>query len=190
MSQVVPLLKNETIDAFSARVNVPLATLIELNSAEGEPLFGRSLDSAEGKNKMFRKIWLDGVASLKIPDGVVVAQAAPPPPAAEPPAAPEPLFGEPPRPPVNAKYLWLSYETIFNQRPYRKTNQRRKLGLYRIPLENLKVFVREGVSSAMVAELSSFFFPDLDPKNLDRLSASCWPLKKRQAPVVGGGGTA
>ncbi len=190
MAQVVPLRKNETIDEFSTRVGVPLATLIELNSAEGEPLFGKSLDSAEGKSKMFRKTWLAGVASLKIPDNIVVAQAAPPPPDPEPPGAPEPLFGEPPRPPVNAKYLWLTYETIFNQRPYRKTNQRRKLGLYRIPLENLKVFVREGVSSAMVAELSSFFFPDLDAKNLDRLSASYWPWKKRAAPVVGGVGSA
>jgi hypothetical protein len=183
MPKPAPVRKDETIDEFVARWNgVTLQQLIDLNGEEDHPLHGRSL-AGSGSRPLGRKQWLDGVKELLVPDAATEKNGAPVV-APEPPQAPEPLFV--PGPPVNAGYHWLTWETIFNQRPYRKTNQRQELGLYRIPLFNVKVFVRENVPPATLEELSSFFFPDLEWKNLDRMSASYWPWKKRTAPVIGG----
>src|SRR6185369_8882477 len=60
----------------------------------------------------------------------------------------------------------------------RKTNQRCELGLYRMPITAIKVFLRDGVAPEVVKELIDAFFPDLDKDWLEGLSSSFWPWKK------------
>lgn len=86
----------------------------------------------------------------------------------------EPLLGF-----NNEEYNWLTYETLFNQRPYRKTNQRCEMGLYRIPLKNIKIFLRDDVDQDVLKQLADAFFPDLDPNLVLALSNADWPWKKK-----------
>ncbi|HVH97198.1 MAG TPA: hypothetical protein VM869_00745, partial [Enhygromyxa sp.] len=90
------------------------------------------------------------------------------------PDAPEPLAGL-----DNRNRLWLTYEALFNQRPYRKTNQACPLGLYRVPVRNLRIFLRESVDRELCETLVAAFFPDLTVEWIEGLSAVEWRWKVR-----------
>src|SRR5262249_41075974 len=47
---------------------------------------------------------------------------------------------------TNKTYDCLTYETLFNQKKFRKTNQQRDIGLYRIALARVKIFVCQRIS--------------------------------------------
>ncbi len=119
--------------------------------------------------------WLDGILQLNVPDDAV--EAAVP----EPPPAPEPLLGLI----NNDDCNWLTYETLFNQRPYRKTNQACQFGTYRIPLDRVKVFVRDNIDKAQLQQLAEAFFPDLKPEYVAAFSNNTWPWKPKPAKILG-----
>ncbi len=169
MAKLVDVLPGETIDAFAKRCNISLQVILD-NNQDLDELSGKTL-TGTGALPQFRKNWLSGVKQLKVPDDTVVnvpAQTA----VAGPPPAPEPLSNL-----QNKEFNWLTYETLFNQRPYRKTNQAYKLGLYRIPLDKIKIFLRDNVDNKIVKNLSEFFFPLLNPSDLAGISKSFWGWK-------------
>lgn len=102
---------------------------------------------------------------------------APPAPAVAPSlikAALEPLISF-----TNNGYDWLTYETLFNQRIFRKTNQECVYGLYRIPLRQVKVCLRDDIEPQLLTELTDAFFPDLTPDRVVELSNQTWDWKAK-----------
>ncbi|MEA3004922.1 MAG: hypothetical protein QOI94_191 [Acidobacteriaceae bacterium] len=165
---------DETFDQFARRFGIDAQTLISLNQQDGSPLQGK-LPTAPA---LTRRNWLMGERNLDlfVPDDAVGGAAVVVGPA-EPPACPEPLA-----PMVNDGYHWLTFETLFNQRPYRKTNQALKLGLYKIPLKRVKVWLRDDVAADLVDRLHKAFFPDLPNKEaIQRISDTLWVWKKKTA---------
>lgn len=83
----------------------------------------------------------------------------------------------------NPQHHWLTYETLYNLELFRRTNQKRQMGLYRMPLNKAKVFVCQGTKPADLQKLTAAFFPDLEPDDLViRSSRDCpWQPKKTGA---------
>ncbi len=61
----------------------------------------------------------------------------------------------------NKDHQWLTYETLFNHKLYRRSNQEREMGLYHMPLENLRIVVARDIPSGVLDQLREAFFPDL-----------------------------
>src|SRR5262249_34522377 len=76
---------------------------------------------------------------------------------------------------TNKTYDCLTYETLFNQKKFRKTNQQRDIGLYRIALARVKIFVCQGISESLLKELVDAFFPDLESRDIVALSRRYCP---------------
>ena len=158
-------------DAQLAKYNgITLPKLAELNDAIAAGLQSRYA-AARRNDKRFQ-----GIAFLVI-EGALAPVVDP-----GPGPTPEPLAGL-----SNDAHDWLTYETIFDQRMYRKNNQRLELGLYRIPLANVKVFVRDGIAADVLQSLGAAFFPDLKTDLLERMSTETWKWKvppKSKAPFL------
>lgn len=75
---------------------------------------------------------------------------------------------------ANAEHWWLTYETLFNHPLYRRSNQWREMGVYRIPLEKVRIVVGDDVPQAILADLCAAFFPDLDPAQLLACAERPW----------------
>ena len=54
---------------------------------------------------------------------------------------------------------WLSYETLFNQTVFRKSNQQHEMGLYVMSLDEVSVFLLPGIPEELRAILIQAFFP-------------------------------
>lgn len=67
---------------------------------------------------------------------------------------------------TNNDRLWLTYETIFNQKVFRKSNQPHDLGLFRIQLANVCIILRQDLhdarSDALFKTLRACFLPQLE----------------------------
>lgn len=67
---------------------------------------------------------------------------------------------------TNNDRLWLTYETIFNQKKFRKSNQPHNLGLFRIQLANVCIILRQDLhdsrSDALFKKLRACFLPQLE----------------------------
>lgn len=61
----------------------------------------------------------------------------------------------------NKDHQWLTYETLFNHKLYRRSNQKREIGMYHMPLENLRIVVAKDIPSGVLDQLREAFFPDL-----------------------------
>lgn len=79
----------------------------------------------------------------------------------------------------NAAGDWLTYETLFNQGKFRKTNQSRKTGQYRIGMSHVKIWVLEEIDPASLLELCDAFFPDSEPDEIKALSAEAHPWQEQ-----------
>lgn len=170
--------EDETLPAFCARLKVKQARLEILNpdllvtiTTETRPMQQMGvLQKTKLHDKDIEEITVLDLGAPKLP------------------IAAEPLRGR-----RNPDYRWLTYETLFNQRPFRKTNKGREMGLYRVPLDRVRVFVREGIEPEQLSTLTKAFFPELEPAQLATLSATEWPWKgaprerssvEMSAPVV------
>lgn len=79
----------------------------------------------------------------------------------------------------NAQREWLTYETTFNNKVFRKTNQFHLLGLYVIELPCVNVWIRAGVDAETLEKLRSWFFPTISDCNmLPALSAEACPWQR------------
>ncbi|MEM7153899.1 MAG: hypothetical protein AAF799_13705 [Myxococcota bacterium] len=173
-----PVLEDETLLAFCRRLKVKQSHLEVLNpgivsglTTETHPM--RQMSALQKIKLLDRNIEEITILDLGAPRLPVAA---------------EPLRGH-----RNPDYRWLTYETLFNQRPFRKTNKGREMGLYRVPLDRVRVFVREGIEPEQLSTLTKAFFPELEPAQLATLSATEWPWKdtprqpssvEMSAPVV------
>lgn len=67
----------------------------------------------------------------------------------------------------NEDYEWLTYETIFNQHVFRKTNQRCEMGLYLMPLNKVRILLQRNINPYILQILVEAFFPDLQPDEVE-----------------------
>lgn len=67
---------------------------------------------------------------------------------------------------TNNDRLWLTYETIYNQNKFRKSNQPHNLGLFRIPLPHVCIILRQDLhddrGDELFKKLRACFLPELD----------------------------
>jgi hypothetical protein len=84
----------------------------------------------------------------------------------------------------NPQHHWLTYETLYNLELFRRTNQKRRMGLYRMPLNRAKVFVCQGTKAPDLERLTAAFFPDLDPQDLLIRSSRDCPWQPRRNGAV------
>ncbi len=62
---------------------------------------------------------------------------------------------------TNAGAEWLTFEALFNHMIYRRSNQQRPMGSFRIPLQNVRIVVASGVPDPVLTALREAFFPEL-----------------------------
>jgi hypothetical protein len=70
----------------------------------------------------------------------------------------------------NAGYDWLTYETVQNKIPFRKSNQARDVGLYFVELRHMRVWARDHLPQEMFSVLVESFFPDSSNDDISELS--------------------
>lgn len=169
--QEVEVGKLEKFTDVEARVPGATRAQLRLFNEEVE----RGLSSPIFSARFIKSPANQGVTEIYVQAHIVVTPLAGPPL----PDAPEPLLNL-----DNPSRRWLTYESLFNQRPYRKTNQACAMGLYRMPVPRLRIFLREDVDKATCEALVAAFFPDLTVDWIQGLSAAEWKWKVRR-PVIG-----
>lgn len=170
--QEVEVLKGETLQKFEERVRPCSRNQLLLFNSELDEMFKPGNAFAQRVQERVQKEPFNHFSKLRVQAHIVVAERPLP-------DAPEPLANL-----ENRNRLWLTYESLFNQRPYRKINQACAMGLYRIPVKNLRIFLRESVDRELVETLVAAFFPDLTVDWIEGLSADEWKWKVRR-PVLG-----
>jgi hypothetical protein len=91
---------------------------------------------------------------------------------------PPPSFEHPPF--VNGGYDWLTYETVLNKPKFRKTNQLRKIGLYAAEIDDMQVWLRDGMPPGSLNSICSAFFPDHETGEIDLISYGSWWWKQQK----------
>ncbi len=179
MPKLEKILKDETFSQFAERFKVSLDDLLKLNQHVSE-LKGKTVGKTSVQRKLLENLTFSAeTEELYVPDTAVSTEVE-----IELPQVPEPLINL-----KNDGFNWLTYETLFNQRPYRKTNQECKLGLYRIPFGKIKIFLRENADDKIVKSLTEFFFPLLNPPDLSKISKTFWGWKNDSGKNLSAKGT-
>jgi hypothetical protein len=87
--------------------------------------------------------------------------------------------------PQNDKFEWLTYETIFQQQRFARTNEKLDIGLYAIQRNAVTVFFRSNLSDELLDRLTDAFFPDVDNAKTHREDSDRdWPWKQQAAVAV------
>src|ERR1044072_1617420 len=87
--------------------------------------------------------------------------------------------------PQNDSFDWLTYETIFQQKRFARTNAELELRLYTIPRDKVTVFFRNDLDDAIINALTNAIFPDEpDAKAHLKRSNSIWEWKEKDKPVA------
>jgi hypothetical protein len=79
---------------------------------------------------------------------------------------------------------WLTYESVFNKRRFRKSNQRRRVGFYILNLSSMQIWIREYLSDEVLTILTDAFCPDSEMADLREVSDSLWKWKGRKKPLI------
>jgi len=79
----------------------------------------------------------------------------------------------------NRGFEWLTYETVLNNPPFRRTNQSIEIPLYSVEMESVDIWLREGLADSQLDMLCEAFFPDVSPTNARFISNASWPWKNR-----------
>lgn len=166
----------ETLTQFLTRIpGCSRAQLLLLNPALSQALSAPVTNPLMSPVAAIERRPANKFAQLAVQHHIAVRRIVGPPP----PAAQEPLLGQV----NNPNYQWLTYECLFNQRPFRKTNQVCTMGLYRVHLGRLRVFLREDIDPALTKTLIDAFFPDVSVEAIEALSAGEWKWKTRSLTV-------
>lgn len=91
---------------------------------------------------------------------------------------------------VNKNYDWLTYETVLNKPVFRKTNQRRYVGLYLADTADLKLWIRDEMPDEALAAFCESVFPDHTPDELKEMSDRSWWWKLQPDVAAFAGKTA
>jgi len=87
--------------------------------------------------------------------------------------------------PQNDKYDWLTYETVFQQQRFARTNEKLDIGLYSIKREEVTVFFRSEISDELLTSLTDAFFPDAANAKAHKIeSDQTWPWKQQATAAV------
>lgn len=87
--------------------------------------------------------------------------------------------------PQNDTFDWLTYETIFQQKRFARTNEQLEFNLYTMPRDKVTVFFRNDISEFLLKTLTGAIFPDeKDPAAHMKRSNSIWKWKEESKPVA------
>lgn len=84
----------------------------------------------------------------------------------------------------NKNYDWLTFESLFNKKRFRRTNKKLEMGLYVIKRSDVTVFFRNYLDPDLVEKLSDAFFPDVDPEDHLKKSNAIWDWKNKDSGIV------
>jgi hypothetical protein len=87
---------------------------------------------------------------------------------------------------ANPGHEWLTYETLFNNKVFRKSNQMRRMGTYRMPWDRVRIVLAGFLDEETLTRLREAFFPDLtENRQLSRCAFEPWRRDYR-ADIVDG----
>ena len=88
--------------------------------------------------------------------------------------------------PQNDNFEWLTYETIFQQQRFARTNEKLQMGLYAVPRTEVTVFFRFGLNDELLGKLTDAFFPNTTDKTKHKTeSDETWAWKERKETPAG-----
>lgn len=161
------VLSNESLDAFVQRMN-DRGTQPPLTSAE---LFTTNTRPVPASKLLAKQAWagLSDAGIVNVPDRVPHAGGQ----VALQPSDPDFAF-------VNEDWEWLTYETVLNQKRFRRSNQEHELALYTLPFRQTEVWMVKGIDREVLASLQQAFFPELSADKLEDAIRKHWPWRNEK----------
>lgn len=81
----------------------------------------------------------------------------------------------------NPRRHWLTYESLFNKKEFKKPNCEFKLHLYLIPLNRVTIWLRDDLPANHLQTFMNSFFPDFETAHIKELAESFWWWKKKES---------
>lgn len=79
---------------------------------------------------------------------------------------------------------WLTYESLFNKDAFRKPNCKFDLSLYLIPMNDIRIWLRNDLPPADLQAFVDAFFPDFEPEDIRRLANGFWSWKQKETDLL------